>query len=280
MHGELIDIVGADGAPRTSWHMEVAEERFMAPTLTAGAFGSVIEATVSEQRDVSWQLHSKLAVHGHGTLELDDFGIAVGGMPDQGEMARSRIIHALGDTMNNPWEEVAIDKIESTMTVHYDRNVWHLRGVELTQEVIDAGQNAHVRVHLVPFEGKEVVRELEMRIPPELAGTDVEIEVVPGFDVAPDLAAPESLAELLANETRQSLPPKSLVLEIKVPAQGVLLRGELAPRLPSFAFDALRPSHSDTGGEAVASYIRTVVPMDRYVDGRDKVKAKIRRVMR
>ncbi len=124
------------------------------------------------------------------------------------------------------------------------------------------------------------MREVELPIPASFAGTEVEIEVAPGFDIAPDLAAPENLAQLLANETRQSYLPKSLVLQIKAPAQGVVFQGELAPQLPSFAFDALRPVHVDTGGDSVATYLRTVVPLDHYVDGRDKVKVKVRRVMR
>jgi hypothetical protein len=275
-----VDVVGADGAPRRTWHMEVAEERFMAPGLAAGVLGSVIEATVSEQRDVTWQMKSTLAIRGHGTLELEDFGVAVGGMPEQGEMGRTRLVHALGDVMNNPWEEVSIERIQSTLTVAYTRDVWHLRGVELTTDEVDAGHSAHVRVHLVPYEGKEIVRELEVPIPVALGGTEVEIEVAPGFDVAPELAAPESLPELLANETRQSYLPKSLVFQIKVPAQSVVFQGELAPQLPAFAFDALRPVHADTGAEAVLTYLRTVAPLDHYVDGRDKVKIKVRRVMR
>jgi len=275
-----VEVVGADGAPKRTWHMEVAEERFMAPSLAAGSLGSVIEATVSEQRDVTWRMKSRLTLRGHGILEIEDFGVAVGGMPEQGEMSRSRIVRALGDVMNNPWEEARIEGLESTMTVSYGRDLWHLRGVEVLADELDAGTSAHVRVHLVPFEGREIVRELEVPIPRELAGTDVEIEVTPGFEVVPDLAAPESLAELLANETRQSYLPRSLVLSIKVPSQGVVVHGELAPRLPRFAFDALRPVHSDTGGDAVVSYARTVVPMDRYVDGHDKVKVKVRRVMR
>ena len=93
-------------------------------------------------------------------------------------------------------------------------------------------------------------------------------------------ASPENLSELLANEQRQSLPPRTLVLQVKLPSQGVVFQGELAPRLPGFAFDALRPVHSDTGAEAVVSYARTVVPVEHYVDGRDKVKLKVRRVMR
>jgi hypothetical protein len=275
-----VDVVGANGAPRKAWHMEVADERFMAPTLAAGALGSVIEATVAEQRDVTWQMKSTLTIRGHGALDLEDFGIAVGGMPEQGEMGRSRLVRAIGDIMNNPWEEVTIDKVQATLTVTYAREVWHLRGVELTSDEIDAGHSAHVRVHLVPFEGKEVVREVEVPIPASFAGTDVEIEVAPGFDVTSDQAAPDNLPELLANETHQSYLPKSLVLQIKAPAQSVVFQGSVARELPSFAFDALRPVHSDIGGDAVATYLRTVVPVDHYVDGRDKVKVKVRRVMR
>lgn len=275
-----LEVVGVEGAPKKLWHMEVAEERFMSPNLTASAISSALEATITDQRDVSWQLSSRLTIRDHGTVELEDFGVAIGGMPEQGEISRLRLLHALGDVMGNPWEEVSIEKIETKMTVKYERDVWHLRGIELTSDTVDAGKSAHVRVHLVPFQGKEIVRELEMPIPSELAGSDVEIEVVPGYDIVPDLAAPENLAELIANETRQSLAPRTIVLQIKLPAQGVVFHGELAPRLPEFAFDALRASHSDTSAEAVASYARTVVPVEHYIDGRDKVKVKVRRSMR
>jgi hypothetical protein len=162
----------------------------------------------------------------------------------------------------------------------YDRDLWHLRGVELTTDVVDAGKSAHARVHLIPHDGREIVKELEIPIPPEVAGMDVEIEVVPGYDVTSDLAAPENVDQLLANETRQSLAAKDLVLQIKLPAQGLLFHGELAPHLPDFAFDALRPAHSDTISEPVASYARVAIPLEHYVDGRDKLKLKVRRSLR
>jgi hypothetical protein len=56
--------------------------------------------------------------------------------------------------------------------------------------------------------------------------------------------------------------------------------GTFAPGLPAFAFDALRPAHSTAAGEAVWTYARTVVPLDSYVDGRDKVKVRVRRALR
>ncbi len=117
-------------------------------------------------------------------------------------------------------------------------------------------------------------------MPTELAGKEVEIEVLPGYDVTPEVAAPESLDELLANEMRQSAVPRSVVAQFRVASQGVTYRGHVAPRLPPFALDSLRPQSSDTGPDPFLGYARTVVPLDRYVEGHDKVKVKVRAVVR
>ncbi len=275
-----VDVVGAEGAPRRSWHMRVAEERFMSPGFAAAALGSVVEATVSEQRDVTWQMRSRLTIRGHAPIDLEDFGLAIGGMPDMGEWGHSRIVRAVGELMNNPWEDTKVEKIESVLSVRYERDVWRLRGIELLDEVVDAGQKARLRLHLLPFSGPEVVKEVDVALPEELAGKDVEIEVVPGYEVWPEVAAPENLNELIANETRQSGVPRSVVVQFKSASQGVTYRGHVAPRLPDFALDALRPVHSDTGPDPFASYMRTTFPLDRYLEGHDKVKVKVRQVMR
>src|SRR5262249_31383040 len=130
-----VEVKGVDGAPKRSWKMDVAEERFMTASLTAAAYGSVVEATVNERRDVTWQMRSKLYIHGHGTLDLEDFGVATGGMPDAGDWGHARITRAIGDLLNNPWENARIDKVESTLSVSYTRDLWRLRGVELADAV-------------------------------------------------------------------------------------------------------------------------------------------------
>src|SRR5207302_2989918 len=68
-----VQVIGAPGAPKLSWHVEVAEERFMSSSLAATVLGSVVEATVNERRDVTWKMMSKVTVRGHGTIELEDF---------------------------------------------------------------------------------------------------------------------------------------------------------------------------------------------------------------
>jgi hypothetical protein len=118
-----------------------------------------------------------------------------------------------------------------------------------------------------------------MAMPEELAGKEVDVEILPGYEVAPDVAFPENLTELIANETRQSLAPKSIVVQVRVPSVGVLYHGHVAPRLPGFALDALRPLHSDTGPEPFASYVRVVIPVEHFVEGRDKLRVKVRQAM-
>ncbi len=275
-----LEIRGATGAIQTSWHAQVAEERFMTPSLAAAVLGAAIEASASERRDVTWKLESKVTVHGHGTIALEDFGVAVGGMPDSGDFARARLVRAVGDVINNPWQLAGVERVESVLSVKYARDLWRLRGVDALDEVVDAGKSARVVLHLVPFVGPEITKTLDVPIPAELAGKDAEVDIVPGYEVAPELAAPESLDELLANETRQSVLPRSVVAQIKVPGIGVAFRGHVAPALPPFALDALRPAHSDVGPEPFPTYARTVFPVDQYVEGHDRVKIKVRPVVR
>lgn len=271
-----VDVIGADSAPKKSWDMVVADDRFMSPGLVASMLGSVIEATVQERRDVTWTLHSKVSFPGHGTLEFDDFGIADGGMPEGSEWGASRGVRAIGDVLNNPWENMRVAGYQATLTVRYTRDLWRIRGVELGATEVDAGDKARLVVHLQPFAGPEVTRTIDVTMPKELAGKEVELEVVPGYDVIPEQSTPENLAQLLANEPRQSLPPKSLVVQFKLPSQGVTFGGHVAPELPDFALSALRPGSATVAPEPFTSYSRTIVPMDRYVEGRDKVKIKVR----
>jgi hypothetical protein len=275
-----IDVAGVVGAPQTRWHAEVTDDKFMGPGLAATVFGSIVEATTSERRDITWRMTSTVTVRGHGAVELEDVGVSTGGTPDTSDFARSRVVATLGDVLNNPFEHARIESIKAHFAVQYARDLWRLRGLELLDPVVDAGEKVRLRLHLVPEHGAEITRVVEATIPAELAGKDVEVEVVPGYDVVPELPAPETLDELLANEPRQSVAPNTAVIQFRVPSQGIAYRGHVTERLPAFTVDALRPQSSDTGPEAFASWSRTVVPLGMYMEGRDKVKVKVRVVVR
>jgi len=275
-----VDIAGVVGAPHTHWHSEVTQDKFLAPGLAGVVLGSLIEATTSERRDVTWKLSSQVTVTGHGSVQLEDVGIASGGTPEAGDWLRSKLVTTLGDVLSNPWEQARIERVQARFEVKYARDLWRLRGVEVLDPVVDAGGRARLRLRLVPENGPEVARVVEVTLPQELGGKEVELDVLPGYDVVPELAPPENLDQLLANEPRQMISPRTVVVQFRVPSQGIAYRGHVTPRLPTFTLDALRPQSSNAGPEAFQSWSRTVVPLEMYIDGHDKVKVKVRTVLR
>ncbi len=275
-----IDIRGADGITKKTWNVQITDDRFMSASLVASVLGSIVDATISERRDVTWHLKTKLTVRNHGTIDLDDFGVAVGGMPDAGDFAHSKIGRAVGEVLNNPWEQTHIDKVEGSIVVDYTRDLWRLRGVDVLDPLVDVGQPARLRIHLVPFAGPEVTKIVEVRFPEEMAGKDIDLEIAPGYTVVPDLASPQNLSDLLSNSTKQTALPKSLVVQYRTRTQGVAYRGHVADRLPAFALDSLRPWSSDVAPEPFASYARVITPLDRYIDGTERARVRVKAVVR
>jgi hypothetical protein len=252
----------------------------MAPMFVSVALGNAMEATTSEKRDATWHATTQLNVRGHAPMLLHDFGVSVGGTPDSGTFMGSRAVRTLGALLNNPWQPVTIEGVETKLEIRYARDLWTLRGTDPLQTEIDAGQKARLRLHLVPYSGPEELRVVEVDIPRELAGESVEIEIVPGHQASPELARPENLADLMVNLPRQSYPPDVFVASVHVGGQGLAHRGQVASRLPPGALDTLRSTSSTMAPEPFPSVVRTVLPMHHFVVGRDAVKVRVRENLR
>ena len=275
-----VEITGVDGAPHTNWSFTIAHDKFMAPSFVALAVGSAIEATTSERRDVSWRAMTEIALTGYGTLKIEDGGVAVGGTPDADDWSRSRAVQAIGSILNNAWQAARIEKVKTKIDVRFARDSYRLRGVDALADVIDAGQPAKLRLHLVPFAGPEEQKIIEVPIPKELAGKEVDIELAPGYAESPELPAPERLADLVANLPRRFYPLDSVVASIKLAEHGVAFQGQVASRLPPGALDILRPATDTKAPEPFISYVRIAIPIHRLLDGKDHVKVRIRPVLR
>jgi hypothetical protein len=275
-----VEISGVDGAPHTHWSFTIAHDKFMSPSFVALAVGSAIEATTSERRDVTWHATTEIALAGHGTLKIEDGGVAVGGTPDSEDWSRSRAVQAIGSILNNGWEPARVEKVTTKIDVRFARDSYRLRGVDALAEVIDAGQPAVLRMHLVPFAGPEEQKVIEVPIPRELAGKEVDIELSPGYAESPDLPAPEKLSDLVANLPRRYYPLDCVVASIKLAEHGVAFQGQIAGRLPPGALDMLRPASDTKSPEPFVSYVRTAIPIHRLLDGKDHVKVRIRPVLR
>jgi len=65
-----------------------------------------------------------------------------------------------------------------------------------------------------------------------------------------------------------------------MPEHGVAFHGQVAARLPPGALDALRPASDTRAPEPFVSYVRTAIPIHRFLDGKDRVRVRIRAVLR
>jgi hypothetical protein len=275
-----LDVSGVEGVPKQAWHFSVAHEKFMAPSFLATAIGSAIQSVVSERRDVSWSLDSEVTLDNQRKLTLEDFGVSSGGTIGAEDVLTSNLVGSIGAILNNPWQPIFVTGIKAQLKLHYARDVLRLRGVQLLDSEVDAGKAARLRVTLLPWEGPPQYRVVSIPMPPQLAGETVHVEIVPGYTEMPEIAAPETLAELISNLDVPVYPPKSLVAKYNVSGSTLAYHGQVAAHLPPGAVDSLMPTTSSLTPTAQASPTRLVFAMPNYVIGKDKVTVKVRAVLR
>lgn len=280
-----VEITGVDGAPKALWNAEVSHDQFMAPSFAAMVVGSAAETTTSERRDATWRAVSKIKVAKYGTLSVMDFGAgnaSTGGIPGPDDFGRSRLVRAVGSLLNNPWEPVVIEGIETTMRVTFEREVSTLRSAKVMEPQIDAGQPVRIRLELQPFQGKIETRIIEIKVPPEMAGREIDIDLVPGYEVDRALPTPDSVAELVSNLPNLTFDPESLVATFRLSTKenGASYKGKLASRLPPGALDTLRPSSQSDAPEVFTTLVHTAVPLGRFLLGRDTVHVEVHPVIR
>jgi hypothetical protein len=273
-------IRGVPGLPDANWKFEVAHERFLSPSFVSVALGSALQAVANEKQDVSWTAVSTLKIKGYGQIQLEDYGVAIGGTPDAGELGRSNLVRAIGSILNNPWETAFIESASMNIELRYAREILRLRGVDLLDPEVEAGQPARLRLALAPYAGPEITRVVSVNIPAHLAGQNVTLELVPGYLEDREDAAPDTLAQLIANLQTPNYPAKSLVVVFSAGSSAVSFKGRVAKNLPPGALDALRPTASSIAPDAFQTSVRQVVPLPEFMVGRDKVTVAVRPVLR
>ena len=273
-------IHGVPGAPDQEWNFEVAHEKFMTPAFLAIALGSALQATANEKQDVSWTAKSKLRVKKYGTIALEDFGVSIGGTPDPNEFIRSNLSRAVGSLLNNTWEPVILEGVEMEIDLKYAREIMRLRGAELLDAEVDAGENARIRLTLVPYGGKEVTKVISVPMPKHLAGRTVSLEIGPGYLERRDLADPENVGELVNNLQNPLFPLKTIVVSYQDQDGAVAYKGRIAKHLPPGALDAIRPTTASVAPDSFRSESRTVIPLGEFMVGQDRVDVTVRPVLR
>jgi hypothetical protein len=275
-----VKVDGAPGAPKTEWNMEVTGDQFMAPIYTALAVGNAAETTAAERDDSTFRAVSKVKIAKYGTITLVDFGAGSGSPISPDDFIRGRLVRSLGSLLNNPWEPVTIERVDTEIRVSSEREVFSVRGAKALDTEVDAGSPVRIQIEMQRYKGKIETRIIEVPVPAEMAGREIEIELAPGYEVERPLPAAESVAQLVANLPNQTFDPESIVASFRLRENGASHRGKVASRLPAGAIDTLRSSNDSNMPETFVATANTAIPLGRFLSGRDTVRIKVRPVLR
>ncbi len=271
-----VDITGDPTAPKKKWNLEIVHDRFFTPLWAAYAFGDAVETTLEDKRDASWTLATTIAVKGHGKLEFQDFGVSPSGVPGGGAFWMSRAGSAVGELMNNPWEPITIERIDSKLAVEWKRDITRLKSAELLDAAIEPGQAARIKLTLKPYMAAEQTTIVSVPVDRAYAGRDVELEIVPGWSIMQDAAAPENLSQMLHNLTLPTMSPKAYVVQYRHLEPGVAYNGNVAARLPGFAMDALRPTSVTSSPDTFQPMVRKQVDVGAYAEGTTRLRVTVK----
>lgn len=276
-----VTIEGVDGAPKTTWDSIATHDPFMAPMFTAVAIGSALETTTAERGDMTWRSTTKIKITGYGELELVDFGSGSGDPISADTFGRARFTRALGMLLNNPWEEVGIESVDCKVSVSFKREVSMLRGTTALEQEIDPGSPIRIKLDLVPYLGKPETKVIEVPVPADYAGREVEVELAPGFEVERPKPSIENLADLVTSLKNPTFPEQSLVATIRLQGEGgASFKGQIATRLPPSALDTIRTTTSSIQPDLFGAVDQRSFPLTRYMVGRDRVRVKVRPIIK
>jgi hypothetical protein len=275
-----VEVSGVPGAPHPLWTMQVAHDPFMAPNFAALAIGSALEATASERMDSTWRARTQIEVAGRGSIEVTDFGSGADRPIGAGEMMRSQMADALGMLLSNPWQPLEIKSVKTKLALTYEREVMRLRGAQVLEPEIDAGQPARIRLTLQHYRGDTETKVVEVPIPAEMAKQTVEIRIQPGYEVERIWPAPENVSDLMAMLPKLHYDAESIVASYRLSDAAASYRGNVAQRLPPGAADTLRATSQSLAPEVFAAVKVVAFPVRGFVTGQDMVRVQVREVLR
>jgi hypothetical protein len=269
-----VRITGNDGAPRNEWNVQIAFHRALFSRLCGSVVATVLETAAGDSSDAAYTIEGRIQTRDRGTLTFTDGGATLAG-PGAISPTSLSFFEAVDRLSDNAFEPVRMDRIEVDVNLRWRRELYYVRNVSLSQAEVDPGRTVQLYVSLGQYAAAPVTRTIPIEVPREMAGREMEIEVMPGSEAIPDLPEPESIDDLVRNLTT-SYPDDALIVAVRMPGQGAMVRGRALYNLPASAFDALRPGASTDGAEPLAVVRRTVVPMGRIVIGRDRVRLRVR----
>lgn len=264
-HGKQID--------KGEFNVEVLDNKFLTAPIAGAALMNAVQYYLPDRDDVTARVESSVRVKGTKPIEFVDYLYANDGASSV--MGAVRGLRVLVPLMMNPYAPVVVEGVDIKVELKFEANYGDVKEMKAPTADLIAGQRNLVSVVMSTWDGKDIIDEVPVDVPANLAGSIVMLEVTAGDSARLDAAPPVDLPSLLA-AFRKLLPGNVWAATIYPADEGVTLDGKLVKDLPASAQDKLHPQTHTQRASSYKPLVRTVSPAKRVVNGSASMLVRVR----
>jgi hypothetical protein len=255
-----------------SFHVEVLNNKFLTPALAGAAVMNAINYYLPDKDDVTARVESLVRIKGQEPISFVDYVYANDGASSV--MGAVRGLRVLVPLMLNPYAPVTIERVDLKVDLRFEANYGEIKEVKVPTTDLLVGRNT-LKVVMATWDGKDIVEDVPVDVPANLAGSIVQLEVCAGDSAKLDASPPVDLPTLL-HAFRSLLPGNIWAVTLYPAEEGVALDGKLVRDLPASALDKLHPQSHTQRAALYKPIARTKSPTKRVVNGTSSVLVRVR----
>lgn len=159
------------------FHLQVIESRELTPVLVALSAYNGIAGTPAYGEGLTLQLNGSIQIKGHTPVKMDDLFAPTDAPIPSGIMVALAVEGAFSRIYSNPYESPQIDGIHLRVTTLAERRWARIENAWVGKSEVHPGETLSIKVLLRPYRGAPVIREIPIRIPPEVARGKLQLVV-------------------------------------------------------------------------------------------------------
>lgn len=274
-----VKINGAEGAPKTEWHVEVASHRVLTPSIVFAVIANAIKSTAGDADDVIFRARSQVGIEGHGVVSLDEQGFSPTGAASPAVFSQLRMFALMEAAFANSFETSRVTSVDLELDLEPGRDVYQISDASMAYDEVDPGEEITLYVRLRRVDQPDTVRAVKVPIPKAAAGQTVRVAVAAGNRIAIEQPRAGSFSDLI-EQTQRRYPATSLVVALQMPTRGLRFEGHVVDSLPASALNSLQLVSTTGDSQPFITQSRTEIKMPQVVVGGADLVLRVREVAR
>jgi len=255
-----------------AFHVEIMNNKFLTPSLAGAAVMNAINYYLPDREDITARVESQVRIKGGEPINFVDYVYANDGAASV--MGAVRGLRVLVPLLLNPYAPVTIERVDLKVDLRFEANYGEIKEVKIPTSDLMVGHNV-LKVLMSTWDGKDIVEEVPVEVPANLAGGIVSLEVCAGDSAKLDAPPPVDLPSLLT-AFRSLLPGNIWAVTLYPADEGVALDGKLVRDLPPSALDKLHPQSLTQRAQLYKPISRTKSPAKRVINGTSSMLVHVR----